>query len=153
MLSNRSEMRAVIHVAAFAAFAVVLASPLEAQSDTTITVRAASSSLEFLPSTIVVKQGRRVTLRLENVGGTLPHNFVLVKDEDDLDALAMAAMQEGGNYVPKDMKEKLLAFTTLASPGQTVEVTFVAPPAGAYTYVCLVSGHSGMMLGSLRVLP
>ena len=146
-------MRAVIHAAAFAAFASVLTSPLEAQSDTTIIVRAASSSLEFIPATLVVKQGKRVTLRFENTGGTLPHNFVLVKDEDDIDALAMAAMQEGGDYVPKHMKEKLLAFTALASPGQTVEVTFVAPPPGAYTYVCLVSGHAGMMLGTLRVLP
>jgi len=136
--------------------AVLFAGIAEAQSpptDTTVTVRASSSSLEFSPATIVVKQGRRVTLRLVNATGTLPHNFVLAKHDDDIDALAMAAMQQGGDYVPKDMKDKLFVFTALASPGQTVEVTFVAPPAGAYTYVCLMSGHAGMMLGTLRTLP
>ena len=121
-------------------------------ADTTITIHANSASLDFNPASIVVKQGSRVTLRFVNAG-ILPHNFVLVKNEDDIDALAMAAMQEGGNYVPRDMKDKLLAYTTLASPGQTVEVAFVAPPAGAYTYVCLMSGHAGMMLGTLRSRP
>lgn len=118
--------------------------------DTTITIKAASSSLEFIPASITVKQGTRVKLRLVNEG-TLPHNFVLPKNEDDIDALAMAAMAEGGDYVPDDMKDELIAFTALASPGQTVEVTFIAPPAGSYTYVCLMSGHAAMMLGTLHV--
>ena len=122
----------------------------QAGTDTTITIRASSSALEFIPSSVVVKQGTRVTLRLVNAAGTLPHNFVLVKTDDDIDPLAMAAMQEGGDYVPKDQTERMIAYTKLASPGATVEVTFVAPPPGAYPYVCLVSGHSGMMLGTLR---
>lgn len=131
----------------------LLASPTHGQSsDTTIVVKASSSSLEFIPANLAVKQGRKVTLRFENVGALLPHNFVLVKNEDDIDALAMAAMQEGGDYVPGEMKDKLIAFTKLASPGQTVEVTFVAPPPGTYTYVCLMSGHAGMMLGKLRTI-
>ena len=98
-----------------------------------------------------MKAGNVVRLRLLNAG-TLPHNFVLVKSEDDIEDLAMAAMQEGGNYVPSTMKDRLYASTTLASPGQTVEVTFVAPPPGLYTYVCLMSGHAAMMLGKLRSL-
>jgi plastocyanin len=131
---------------------VIISVPLPAQSlpsDTTITIRSSSSSLEFDPASIVVKQGTRVKLRFLNAG-TLPHNFVLVKDENDIDALALAAMQEGGDYVPKDMKNRLLAYTKLASPGQTVEMTFVAPRAGVYTYVCLMSGHAAMMLGTLH---
>lgn len=119
--------------------------------DTTVIVRASGPTLEFDPTAIVLKQGTRVRLRFINEG-TLPHNFVLVKSEDDIDDLAMAAMSEGGDYVPKHMKTKLLAYTALASPGQTVEVTFVVPPAGGYTYVCLMSGHAAMMLGRLRSL-
>jgi uncharacterized cupredoxin-like copper-binding protein len=131
------------------ALLVVAASSVCLAQDTTITIKAVSSSLEFLPASIAVKQGTRVKLRLVNEG-TLPHNFVLPKSEDDIDALAMAAMAEGGDYVPDDMKGKLIAYTALASPGETVEVTFVAPPAGTYTYVCLMSGHAAMMLGTFR---
>jgi plastocyanin len=120
--------------------------------DTTITVGASSSTLEFNPTEIVARQGARVKLRFVNAG-TLPHNFVLVRNEDDIDDLAMAAMSEGGDYVPKHLRDKMVAFTTLASPNQTVEVTFVVPPAGSYTYVCLMSGHAAMMLGKLRSRP
>jgi len=77
---------------------------------------------------------------------------VVVKDEDDIDALAEAASKVGGDYVPLSQKDKMIAYTTLASPGQTVELIFVVPPAGVYTYVCLLSGHSNSMLGSLRSL-
>jgi plastocyanin len=123
---------------------------LHAQApDTTLTVRANSSSLEFDPTNLSVKAGSRVRIRFINAG-TLPHNVVVVKNEDDIDDLAMAAMHEGGDYVPANMKDKLFAFTKLASPGDTVDVVFTAPPPGSYTYVCLMSGHAAMMLGKLR---
>lgn len=119
--------------------------------DTTITIRATSSTLEFDPPAIALKQGTQVHLRFVNLG-TLPHNFVLVRDEADIDALALAAMKQGGDYVPAALKAKLIAWTTLASPGQTVEVSFTVPPPGSYTYVCLMSGHANSMLGTLRSL-
>ena len=119
--------------------------------DTTITIKAATSALEFDPPAFALKQGKRVRLRFVNAG-TLPHNIVFVKNEDDIDALASAASQAGGSYVPVALKDKLLAYSTLASPGETVEITFVVPPPGTYTYVCLMSGHSNMMLGTLRSL-
>lgn len=123
----------------------------QAPPDTTITIRANSSTLEFDPPTIAVKHGVRLRLRFVNTG-TLPHNIVLVKNEDDIDALAAAASKAGGSYVPLAEPDKLLAYTTLASPGQTVEVTFVVPPPGAYAYVCMMSGHANSMLGTLRSL-
>lgn len=119
--------------------------------DTTITIRATGSALEFTPPRISAKQGTRVRIRFVNAG-TLPHNIVFVRDDDDIDALAMAAMQEGGDYVPLAQQEKMIAYSTLASPGQTVDVTFVVPPPGEYTYVCLMSGHANSMLGTLRSL-
>jgi plastocyanin len=120
--------------------------------DTTITVRASGSTLEFTPTRISAKAGARVRLRFVN-DGTLPHNLVVPKSEDDLDALALAAYSAGEtNYVPVDQKDKLLGWTTLASPGQTVEATIVMPAAGEYTYVCLFPGHSNSMFGKLRSL-
>jgi plastocyanin len=122
------------------------------QADTIITIRATGSTLEFQPPNISAKNGTRVTIRFVNEG-TLPHNFVLPRSDGDIDALALAAYQSGeSNYVPLDQQEKMVAYTTLASPGQTVEATFVVPPPGEYTYVCLFPGHANTMLGKLRSL-
>lgn len=121
-------------------------------ADTTITIRASGSTLEFTPTRVSAKAGTRLRIRFVN-DGTLPHNLVVPKDEDDIDALALAAYQAGEtSYVPLSMKEKLVGWTTLASPGESVEMTFVVPAAGEYTYVCLFPGHSNSMLGTLRAL-
>ena len=121
-------------------------------ADTTITIRASGSTLEFTPTRVSAKAGTRLRLRFVNEG-TFPHNVVVSKSDDDLDALALAAYQAGQtNYVPMAMKDKLVSWTTLASPGETVEVSFVVPAAGEYTYVCLFPGHSNSMLGTLRAL-
>lgn len=122
------------------------------EPDTTITIRASGSTLEFTPARISVKTGLRVKLRFVN-DGTLPHNVALPKSEDDLDAIATAAYQAGETgYIPPEHKDKLIAYTSLASPGQTVEAEFVVPAPGEYTYVCLFPGHSNSMLGTLRAL-
>lgn len=124
----------------------------QAAADTTITLRAAGSTLEFQPPRISAKHGTRVRLRFVN-SGTLPHNVVLPRDEGDIDALALAAYgaAESG-YVPVDQKDRLLAYSALASPGDTVELTFVVPPPGEYTYICLFPGHANSMFGTLRSL-
>jgi plastocyanin len=119
--------------------------------DTTVTLRAISSTLEFDPAVIAAKHGTRVRIRFVNTG-TLPHNLVIVRNEDDIDDLAAVAAKTGGDFVPVAQKAKLIAYSALASPGQTVEVTFVMPPPGDYTYVCMMTGHSNTMLGKLRSL-
>lgn len=120
--------------------------------DTTITIRAAGSSLEFSPARVAVKQGARVRLRFVN-DGTLPHNVVLVEDEGDIDALGAAAFEAGKTgYVPLEHQDRMIAYSELAVPGKTVEVTFTAPPAGEYFFVCLYPGHYSMMVGTLRSL-
>jgi plastocyanin len=121
-------------------------------ADTTITIRASGSTLEFTPTRISAKAGTRVRIRFVN-DGTLPHNLVVPRSDDDIDALALAAYQAGETgYVPLKLKERLVGFTALASPGESVEVIFVVPAAGEYTYVCLFPGHANSMLGTLRAL-
>ena len=121
-------------------------------ADTTITIRAAGSTLEFTPTRVSAKAGTRVRIRFVNEG-TLPHNVVVPKSDDDIDALALAAYKAGETgYVPMELKEKLVGFTALASPGESVEMTFVVPAAGEYTYVCLFPGHANSMLGTFRAL-
>lgn len=133
-------------------YGVVVPGSLAQGADTTITIRASSSTLEFNPARVSAKAGTRVRIRFVN-DGTLPHNLVLPKQDDDIDALALAAYQAGETgYVPMNMKDRLLSWTALASPGESVEATFVVPAAGEYTYVCLFPGHANSMLGTLRAL-
>jgi plastocyanin len=121
-------------------------------TDTTITIRASSSTLEFNPTRVSAKAGTRVRIRFVN-DGTLPHNLVVPKKDDDIDALALAAYQAAETgYVPLELKDKLVGWTTLASPGESVEMTITVPAAGDYTYVCLFPGHSNSMLGTLKAL-
>ena len=121
-------------------------------ADTTITIRALSSTLEFVPSRIALKAGTRVRLRFQNEG-TYPHNFVLPLKDDDIDDLAAAAVQAGEDgFVPQAMRSKLIAFTRMVGPNETGEVTFIVPSPGSYTYLCLFPGHAATMLGTLRSL-
>lgn len=123
-----------------------------ARVDTTITIRARDTSLEFLPSRISAERGTRVRIRFVN-DGTLPHNIVLVKDENDIDMLGLAAFEAADTeYVPLEHQDRMFAYSDLAAPGETVEMTFEAPPAGEYFFVCLYSGHYNMMVGTLRSL-
>ena len=146
-------------VLAAGAFSFVGAAPASARAaavaapaDTTIEIRTTGSNLEFSPSRIAAKQGATVTIRYTN-DGTLPHNWVLVKEEADIDVLGPAAFQAGDtDYVPLQHEEKMFAHSPLAKPGETVEVTFEVPPAGEYYFVCLYPGHYNMMVGTLRSL-
>jgi azurin len=47
----------------------------------------------------------------------------------------------------------VLAYTQMAPSGTTSEVTFTAPAAGAYPYICTFPGHYMMMKGVLTVTP
>lgn len=124
----------------------------DAPPDTTITIRTTGSDLQFTPDRIAAKEGTRVRIRYVNEG-TLPHNIVLVKDEADIDVLGQAALDASDTgYVPLEYEERMIAYSTLAKPGETVEITFEVPPAGEYFFVCLYSGHYNMMFGTLRSL-
>ena len=121
-------------------------------SDTTLVLRASGSTLEFVPARLSARSGARVRIRFVN-DGTLPHNVVVPKDEDDLDALATAAYNAGASgFVPLGDTAKLLVYSKLVSPGDTAELSFVMPAPGEYRYVCLFPGHANSMLGTLRSL-
>jgi plastocyanin len=121
------------------------------QPDTTITMRAHGTELVFDPATITLKQGTRVRIRFANAA-TFAHNFILARSEDDLDELIHRARDANEN-VPRSLKSKMLAYSNIAQPSQTVEFGFVVPPPGDYFYVCLVEGHANTMIGKLKSLP
>ena len=116
---------------------------------TIITIRTTGYNLAFDPDRITVREGDTVRIRYVNES-TLGHNLVLVRNEDDIDLLGAAAYDAARTgFVPMEHKDRMIAWTAMASPGQTVEVEFVAPPAGSYPFVCLVDGHFNVMVGTL----
>src|SRR5690606_21801647 len=120
--------------------------------DRVVTLRTTGSELAFEPARLSLESGTRVRIEYVNEG-TLPHNFVLLRSEADLDALGAGAYEaEATGYVPVDRQDAIIAYTQLAPPGATVSVTFEVPAPGTYTFVCLFPGHYNVMLGTLRAL-
>ena len=103
--------------------------------------------MKYSVTTIPAKPGETLRIRLVSKG-TLPkvamaHNFVVLKlGAKQLDFANAAAMARATDFIPPDMKDQVLAATTLAGPGETVEVTFKVPAApGSYHYLCTFPGH------------
>jgi uncharacterized cupredoxin-like copper-binding protein len=124
--------------------------PPAAGDTTVITVSTFGANLDFEPARFSAPQGTVVKVVYVNES-VLPHNLVVVKDPDDVAMLGQAAYTaDETGFVPMEHEDRMIAFTDLASPGETVEVVFTMPEAGEYTFVCLVPGHYNMMLGVMR---
>ena len=56
------------------------------------------------------------------------------------------------NYVPEN-DSNVLASTKLLDAGQTGDISFDAPAAGTYQFVCTFPGHALTMYGEFKVIP
>ena len=103
-------------------------------------------------SELKVPANSRVTLTIKNnaLGPATLHNFVLVQP-GTTDAVGVAAASAGlaKDYVPSHYA--VIASSALARPRQTVTVSFMAPPAGNYEFVCTTPGHYPVMRGTFIV--
>src|SRR3954471_14683596 len=92
----------------------------------------AGDNMKFDVATITAKPGEALKVTIKNTG-TLPkeamaHNFVLLSKKVNADAFVMdAAMAKATGYIPAKYKADVLANTTLVGPGETAEVSFMAP--------------------------
>jgi azurin len=114
--------------------------------------------MKYSVTSIEAKPGE--TLRIKLVSkGTLPkiamaHNFVLLKlSAKQIEFANAGATARETDFIPPAMKDQVLAATTLAGPGETVEVTFKVPTVpGSYPYMCTFPGHfAAGMRGTLVV--
>jgi azurin len=102
----------------------------------------------FEPADITAKPGEMLLVRLKSVSAmkmpkvAMSHNFVLIAAKADAQAVVNAAIPAGfaADYVPAGNKD-VIASTKLAGIGETVEVSFKAPAAGSYPFVCTFPGH------------
>jgi len=128
----------------------------EKKADIEITIKADTLAYDTAEFTVV--EGQTVKLNLESISA-LPkaaggHNLIILAKGTDVAAFATKAMTEQANdYVPQDKasKEKMLAKTKLLGPTEKDSITFTAPAAGTYDYICTFPGHFAVMKGKMKV--
>jgi azurin len=79
------------------------------------------------------------------------HNFVLLKQGTDLASFATKAVEYPDNgYIPEGT-DKVIAQTEMIGGGEVTSVTFEAPAAGTYDFICSFPGHYIQMQGKFIV--
>jgi azurin len=119
-----------------------------------IEIASVKNTMTFDKTKLTVPAGAQVHLTLKNNATmkTLPHNWVLVQPGTQAKVAAEGLEKAAdAGYVVEG--PNVLAATPLAPPGETTEVTFTAPAAGVYPYICTFPGHYMMMKGTLTVTP
>lgn len=110
-------------------------------------------NLAFDKTELSVSAGQQVTVNFKNNSAAQQHNWVLIKGGDaEAKVVADAGLTAGADkdYLPADTTN-ILAHTKLSNGGETVSVTFTAPAAGTYQYICTAPGHYPLMVGTLTV--
>jgi azurin len=118
-------------------------------------IASVANTMAFDKTKLTVPAGAEVHLTFKNNSTitTLPHNWALVKPGTEA-AVAAAGLKYGEKAGYMDVSDHdVLAFTPMAKPGESSDVTFTAPGAGTYPYICTIPGHYMMMKGVLTVTP
>ncbi len=122
-----------------------------APSETEITI-SGDDQMKFDTDAITVPAGKKVKLTLVHTGKlakeAMGHNWVLLKPGIDPQEFAGAAMKaKESDYIPESRVGDVIAHTDLIGGGESTTITFDAPEAGMYEFICSFPGHSGMMKG------
>ena len=98
---------------------------------------------QFDRETLDIPAGQEIALTFNNGAKTTLHNWVLVRGDEYAAIEVNKAGETAGvaaGYIPDDAR--IVARTSgLLKGGQTETVTFTAPPAGTYIYLCSFPGH------------
>lgn len=127
---------------------VALAGCPKGKPEVRVEIASVGDTMAFDKKEITVPAGSRVTLVLKNnaTSPVMTHNWILVTEGkvDEVGQAAVAVPAEQG-HIP--IHPAILARTPLSRPGETVSVTFDAPPAGRYEFLCSTPGHYMQMRG------
>ncbi|MEZ4875019.1 MAG: azurin [Flavobacteriaceae bacterium] len=112
--------------------------------------------MQFDKNELKVKAGQEVTLNFRHIGKldkkVMGHNFVLLQPGTDIQEFSMKASEAGEalDWIPEEGKE-VLVHTKMLGGGESTSITFTAPAAGTYDFICSFPGHSAMMKGKFIV--
>lgn len=91
-----------------------------------------------------------ITLTFTNNSNTQQHNWALVQDGTK-DSVATAGIGYSySDWIPTD-DTRVFANAKLLNPGESDVVTFTAPAAGTYQFVCTFPGHNMTMYGTFNI--
>ena len=104
---------------------------------------------------IEVNSGKNIILTLNHKGKVskefMGHNFVLLKKGVNVDEYAKkAVLAKSNDYIPNS--DETIAYTKMLGGGESTTISFSAPEAGTYNYICSFPGHYMMMRGEFIVL-
>ena len=155
-------------MATFALLIAILAG-CSGQQDLMVTTRLDKDSYAaYEPAVLSVRAGQQVRLTFKNAeNAENSYNFVLVQGGEDVMrdvgfAVSDAVSQVGSasDYLPiaKAERAKVLVYTKVLAPGMSETLTFTAPPAGSYQFMCTTSNGARSfwtygMVGTLTVEP
>ena len=124
-------------------------------SNTANLALAGNDLMKYDKEELKVKAGQEVTLTLRHTGKidikVMGHNFVLLKEGTSIPEFSAAAATAGeaGDWIANE--DQIIAHTKMIGGGQSTSVTFTAPAAGTYDFICSFPGHSGLMKGKFIV--
>lgn len=125
-----------------------------AGSAATLDIGSKGDELAFDKNALEATAGSKVSLTFKNnsnPGANLLHNWVLVKPgtEQGVEADGIAAGEANGYLKAND--DRVIAHTKLLKGGESETVSFDAPAAGVYPFVCTFPGHAALMKGTFTV--
>ena len=117
----------------------------------TLTIGTPGDELKYDTNRLEVKAGQTVTVKYENNSSVFKHNWILVQPgtKDDVAREGIAAGDAEDYVQPGD--DRVIATLKLVDPGKTGEITFPAPLAGSYEFVCTFPGHNATKFGDFIV--
>jgi azurin len=132
--------------------AAPIATPLANQQ--AISLGTNGGEWQFNVDTLEAAAVKSIVLTFNNGAKTTAHNWLLITGDDNTATEINAAGEQAGAaaaYIPDD--PRIIARTAgLVKGGQSESVTFDAPAAGTYVYLCTFPGHLDLgMKGVLTV--
>lgn len=124
-----------------------------APAPVTLQIGSDGENLAFDKKELTVQAGQQVTLEFKNNSVAQQHNWVLIKGDDAVAAqIANDGLVAGleKEYLPED-QSNIIAHTGVVEPQASASITFTAPAAGTYLYICTIPGHYPLMQGKLIV--
>ena len=127
------------------------------KADVEVTIEG-NDSLKFDKEAFTVKEGQTVALTFKNVGKlpkvAMGHNLIVLKAGTVVPTFAMACIpnaQTTGLPNEEEHKKQVIAASKVLGPDESETITFTAPAAGEYPYLCSFPGHFGVMKGVMKV--
>jgi azurin len=144
-----------------ATLAVAAMVPATALTAGEVTIKIDSNDqMQFDKKAFEVVEGQKVTLILTHSGqlpvAAMGHNVAILKPGTNIPEFAMkCAPMAANDYLPDDEESKklIIAATKMLGGGETDTITFTAPAAGEYPFLCTFPGHFAMMQGVMTVKP